>query len=341
MDELTTQSPAPEESPGQDTATPPPDLTVRPATPADAEEICGLLNAVDIAEVGHPETDLGTVETDLVHPEADLGRNSWLAFRCGQLVAYGLLWDDSGGERIDADHYVLPGHQDAGERLLAAIERRAVDRAAENGVTRAVVHLTLNSRPTLDRTTLTRRGWQAVRRYNVLTRPLSPAADTDPVPPPGLTLRTCESEADRRRAHALVEETFTAHHDHKPRGHEQWLADLGKGMDWSLVWIAALLGEGDVAVVLTRDDREAMAWIRNLGVRERFRGRGIAGHLLRHAFAVYAARGRATVGLGVDTENETGALSLYTSHGFAPHFAADTWEITLRVPEERYMTDRL
>ncbi|GGS08389.1 hypothetical protein GCM10010252_54360 [Streptomyces aureoverticillatus] len=316
-------------------ATEPPDLTVRPATPGDAEEICRLLNAVDIAEVGHPETDLGTVETDLVHPEADLGRNSWLAFRRGRLVAYGLLWDDSGGERIDADHYVLPGHQDAGERLLAAIERRAAERAAENGVTRAVVHLILNSRPTLHRTTLTLRGWRPVRRYNVLTRPLSPAADRAPAPPPGLTLRACESDADRRRAHALVEETFAAHHDHQPRGHEQWLADLGQGMDWSLVWIAALPDAGDVAVVLTRDDREAMAWIRNLGVREPFRRRDIAGHLLRHAFAVYAARGRATIGLGVDTENETGALRLYTSHGFAPHFAADTWEITLSVPEQR------
>ncbi|EPH45050.1 GNAT family N-acetyltransferase [Streptomyces aurantiacus] len=349
MDELTTESaerPAPSEptAPHEVTAppeaTPPPELTVRPATPADADEIFRLLNAVDIAEVGHPETDLSTVETDLVHPEADLGRNSWLAFRHGQLVAYGLLWDDSGGERIDADHYVLPGHQDAGERLLAAIERRAAERAAENGVTRAVVHLTLNSRPTLDRTTLARRGWHAVRRYNVLTRPLSPAADPAPAPPPGLTLRGCAPEADRRRAHALVEETFAAHHDHQRRGHEQWLADLGQGVDWSLVWIAALPDEGDVAVVLTRDDREAMAWIRNLGVRERFRGRGIAGHLLRHAFAVYAARGRDTIGLGVDTENETGALRLYTSHGFAPYFAADTWEIILPAPGKQEVPGR-
>nr|WP_051852915.1 GNAT family N-acetyltransferase [Streptomyces aureocirculatus] len=306
------------------------ELTVRAACPEDAAAICALLNAVDLVEIGRAETDLGSVQADLVHPEADLARNSWLAFHGGRIVAYGLLWDDSGAERIDADHYVLPGHQDAGERLLAAIERRAAERAGENGAARAVVHLTLNSRPTLDRTRLTARGWHTVRRYHVLTRPLAPETAPAPVPPPGLTLRSCEAETDRRRAHALVEETFATHHDHQPRGYRQWLDDLGPGMDWSLVWIAALEGAGDVAVVLTRDDRATMAWIRNLGVRAPARGRGIAGHLLRHACAVYAARGRDTVGLGVDTENATGALGLYTSHGFGLHYAADTWEVTLR-----------
>ena len=256
-------------------------------------------------------------------------RNSWLAFRGGELVAYGLLWDDSGAERIDVDHYVLPGHQDAGERLIDLMEARAAERAAENGVECAVVHLALNIRPTLDTGSLRQRGWQTVRRYNVLTRPLSPVADPVPLPPAGLTLRDCVDEADRRRAHELVEETFAEHYDHHPRCYRQWVDDLGAGMDWSLVWIASQEGSGDVAVMLSRDDRTAMGWIRNLGVLKQARGRGIASHLLRHAFGVYAARGRDTIGLGVDTTNATGALRLYLAHHMTLHFAADTWELTL------------
>lgn len=304
-------------------------FSVRPAIPEDAPAICALLNAVDVAEVGRPETDLGMVETDLLHPEADLVRNSWLAFRSGELVAYGLLWDDSGAERIDVDHYVLPGHQDAGEGVIELMEARAAERAAENGVERAVVHLGLNIRPTLDTACLRRRGWQTVRRYNVLTRSLSPAADPVPVPPTGLTLRDCVDEADRRRVHELVEETFAEHYDHLPRSYRQWLDDLGAGMDWSLVWIVSQKGSGDVAVMLSRDDRPAMGWIRNLGVLKQARGQGIAGHLLRHAFGVYAARGRDTIGLGVDTTNATGALRLYLAHRMTLHFAVDTWELTL------------
>lgn len=304
-------------------------FTVRPAVPGDAPAICALLNAVDVVEVGRPETDLGMVETDLVHPEADLEHNSWLAFHGSELVAYGLLWDDSGAERIDVDHYVLPGHQDTGEQLLERMEARAAERAGENGVERAVVHLSLNIRPTLDVDRLRRRGWQTVRRHNVLTRPLSEAADPAPELPAGLTLRDCVGEADRRRAHELVEETFAEHFDHHPRTYRQWLDDLGAGMDWSLVWIASHEDTGDVAVMLTRDDRTAMGWIGNLGVLKHARGRGIAGHLLRHAFAVYAARGRDTIGLGVDTTNATGALRLYLAHDMALHFAVDTWELTL------------
>ncbi|MET7619702.1 GNAT family N-acetyltransferase [Streptomyces sp. NPDC005408] len=305
-------------------------FTVRPATSEDAPAVCALLNAVDVLEIGRAETDLGSVETDLNHPDADLAQNSWLAFHDEELVAYGLLWDDSGAERIDIDHYVLPGHQDAGERLLELMQTRALRRAEGNGADRAVVHLHLNIRPTLDTALLTGRGWGTVRRYNVLTRPLSPPADPVPAPPPGLTLRDCSDEADRRRAHELIEETFAEHYDHQPRTYQQWLDDRGKGVDWSLVWIASLAGSGDVAVVLTRDDREPHGWIQYLGVRKQHRGSGIASHLLRHAFGVYADRGRDTIALGVDTGNATGALRLYEAHGMSLYFAVDTWEVTLR-----------
>ncbi len=206
-------------------------FTVRPATPDDAADICELLNAVDVAEVGRPETDLGSVETDRRHPEADLAHNSWLAFRGADLVAYGLLWDDSGAERIDIDHHVLPGYQAEAEHLLELMQTRAVERAGENGADRAVVHLHLAIGTTLDTSMLTRRGWRTVRRYNILTRPVSTGADSVPDLPPGLTLRDCTLEADRIQAHRLVEETFADHFDHQPRPYEKWLADLGAGVD--------------------------------------------------------------------------------------------------------------
>ncbi|MFI2208650.1 GNAT family N-acetyltransferase [Streptomyces sp. NPDC020141] len=304
-------------------------LTIRPAVLGDAAAICRLLNAVDEIEIGRAETDQRSVEADLSHPEADLPDNSWLALRDGEPVGYGLMWDDSGAERIDMDHYILPEHQDAGERLFELMEARAVRRAADNGAARAVVHLHLNTRPTVDLALLARRGWRTVRRYHVLTRPLDPAADPVPAPPEGLTLRDCRAEADRRIAHALVQETFADHFDHHERGYEQWLGDLGELVDWSLVWIASFEGKGDIAVMVTSNHRTAHAWVNNLGVREEARGRGVAGHLLRHAFGVYAGLGRDTLGLGVDTANETGALRLYEAHGMTQHFAADTWEITL------------
>ena len=96
--------------------------------------------------------------------------------------------------------------------------------------------------------------------------------------------------------------------------------------DRSLMWIASAEGEGDVAVLLTRDDKESMGCIGNIGVRKSARGRGLAGFLLRHAFGTYAARGRDTIGLAVDTpEREPGSASARGTRDDAP-LRIDTWE---------------
>ncbi|MEU3276078.1 GNAT family N-acetyltransferase [Streptomyces antibioticus] len=304
---------------------------LRPAGLADAPAVTALLNEIDVIEIGRPETDLHTVEADLKHPETDLDRDSWLAFDGDRLVAYGLLWDESGGERIDIDHYVLPDRQDTGLAVLKAMEDRALEKARENGAERAVVHLHLNVRPTLDTSLLGERGWSAVRRYHVLRRAVDAAADPTPEQPAGVRLRPCADETDRRRVHELYQASFADHFDFQPRAYEPWLHDLDAGkLDWSLVWIAETDDLGDVGFLMARDDREAMGWIRGIGVLRPARGRGLAGLLLRHAFAVFAARGRDVVGLGVDTSNATGAPRLYARHGMTVHYAVDTWEAVLR-----------
>ncbi|MEU6140594.1 GNAT family N-acetyltransferase [Streptomyces sp. NPDC047081] len=303
---------------------------LRPATLGDAPALTALLNEIDTIEIGRPETDLHTVEADLKNPEFDLGRDSWLAFEGDRLVAYGLLWDDSGDERIDVDLYVLPDQQAAAEHVVGALEARALEKARENGAERAVVHLHLNVRPTLDTGLIQARGWEVVRRYHVLRRPLDPASDSVPQVPAGVRVRACATEADRETVHALYQASFADHFDFQPRGYGQWLNDIdADGLDWSTVWIAGTGDLGDAGFLLARDDREAMGWIRSLGVLREARGRGLGGFLLRHAFAAFAARGRTEVGLGVDTANTTGAPRLYGRNGMTVHYAVDTWEITL------------
>lgn len=305
--------------------------TLRPVGLTDAAAVTDLLNDIDRIEIGRPETDLHTVEADLKRPDVALERDSWLAFDGDRLVAYGLMWDESGGERIDMDHYVLPDHQQAGELLLDAMQVRALEKARENGAARAVVHLHLNTEPTLDTELIEKRGWYVVRRYHVLRRPLDAAADLAPEIPPGVRLRPCADEADRARVHALYQSSFAQHFDFQPRTYTQWLQDVdADALDWSLVWIAGTEELGDAGFLLARDDREAMGWIRSIGVLREARGLGLGGLLLRNAFAAFAARGRDTVGLGVDTANATGAPALYARHGMTVHFAVDTWEAVLR-----------
>ncbi|MPY63886.1 GNAT family N-acetyltransferase [Streptomyces spongiae] len=311
----------------------PPGLTVRPATLDDAEAVRVLLNEVDLAEIGRADTGLAEVQADLKHPQVDLERDSWLMFEGERLVAYGLVWDDSGGERIDMDHYTLPGRTQGALHLFDLMETRAAERAGGNGAERAVVHMHLNIGPTMDLDALRGRGWRAVRRYNVMERSLDREADASPSPPDGVTLRSCLAEPDRRRAHALLQQSMVDHFDFQPRTYEQWLDDIdGGSADWSLVWIAHVDGLGDAGLLRSHNDRASMAWVGNLAVLSEARGKGLGSHLLRHAFGHYAALGRDRIGLGVDTDNSSGALALYERHGMTLDYAVDTWELTLPVP---------
>ncbi|GGQ65824.1 GNAT family N-acetyltransferase [Kitasatospora griseola] len=304
-------------------------MTVRPAVVEDAEAVWVLLNQVDEIEVGRAFTDLAEVEEDLGHVSVDLERDSWLLHDAdGRLVGYGLVRDRSAGERINLDQYLLPGHTAAGLQLFELMEARAAELARRNGAERAVLHLMLTARPTIDTEALAGRGWQRMRRHHVLNRDVDPKTDPFPEAPAGLRLRACASEDDRRTVHRLIHETFADHFDFQPRSYEKWCADTGAdSADWSVVWIAELDGHGDVAVLRTRDDRSDMPWASHIGVSSELRGRGLGGYLLRYFFAFYADRGRTRVGLGVDTGNATGAPALYRNNGMVLDFAVDTWEL--------------
>ncbi|MFD8154364.1 GNAT family N-acetyltransferase [Streptomyces sp. NPDC059720] len=306
-------------------------LTLRPATLEDAAEICDLINKIDVIETGAPDTEPAEVVRDMTlsgtRPETD----TWLSYDTdGTLVGYALVCDSHGTGRIDADHYSLPEHQDAGAALLDLMASRAVAIARTNGRDEAVCHLYLRERPTLDPALLRERNWRPVRRYSLLSRAV--AADTTSPPPaePGLSVRPCASEEDLRLAHDLIEQAFTHHFAHHPVTFEQWCEGLATptgDVDPSLVWLAHVDGTGPVGALAAHDNRKAMGWVRQLGVTEGARGRGVGAYLLRTAFAAFAQRGRDTVGLGVDTENTTGALALYEKAGMTPHQAVVTWQL--------------
>jgi mycothiol synthase len=67
-------------------------------------------------------------------------------------------------------------------------------------------------------------------------------------------------------------------------------------------------------------------WIGTLCVRRSWRRRGLALALLRHSFADFKRRGATRVALGVDTENETGAVGLYERAGMRPVRRNDMYE---------------
>mgnify|MGYP000629649514 CR=1 FL=1 len=79
--------------------------------------------------------------------------------------------------------------------------------------------------------------------------------------------------------------------------------------------------DGEPAGLLLSSDGRADVnggWVDKLGVLEKYRGLGLGKLLLRWGIAHAADKGYQSIGLGVDTGNESGALQLYENQGFRP-----------------------
>ena len=73
-----------------------------------------------------------------------------------------------------------------------------------------------------------------------------------------------------------------------------------------------------------------MGWVEILGVRKPWRRKGLGQALLQHAFGAYYERGMRKVGLGVDSQNLSGATRLYRKVGMHVHRRHVMYEIELR-----------
>jgi mycothiol synthase len=104
-----------------------------------------------------------------------------------------------------------------------------------------------------------------------------------------------------------------------------------RGFDPSL-WLLAWDGEELAGFVLAFPERAGepgLGWVHSLAVRAPWRRRGLGEALLRAAISELHARGFRRVGLGVDAENESGALRLYERVGMTIARQSNNWVLDL------------
>jgi ribosomal protein S18 acetylase RimI-like enzyme len=88
------------------------------------------------------------------------------------------------------------------------------------------------------------------------------------------------------------------------------------------IWFVARNADEVVGVLRGDPKRWSCGWVGMIGVREPWRRRGVGKALLLQAFQAFYDRGERCVGLGVDTQNPTGATRLYEQLGM--RVAAET-----------------
>ncbi len=302
------------------------DIAVRAPQRADLSAVVDLINAASLAEGGAPDMTPALVLADWEGPNFDLAADAWLALDArGSVLGYETLFYTPGAAYAEIDGYVHPAHKGRGigTRLLRLAEARA---RALAGAAPPALHANIEATNQAAQALFAAEGYRPVRhfwRMEILFEQ-PPAA---PAWPAGMAVRAFVPGRDERVTHAAIQEAFQDHWGFQPTPFDEWRqAQIGRADFDPALWFLAFDREELAGVVLGFARTDELGWVRNLGVRRPWRGRGVGMALLRQAFGAFYARGIRMAGLGVDAQNLSGATRLYERAGMRVAERYDTLE---------------
>jgi ribosomal protein S18 acetylase RimI-like enzyme len=265
----------------------------------------------------------------------DPSTDAWMARdAAGQLVGYA---HEGAGDPDDANasFFIHPhsGSAALGASLCRLAETRARARLREapgheaSWLTYWVAATNMPSHQALEA-----EGYAPVRHIWGMELTLGNEPPQAPTWPEGITVRPCATEDDLRLAHATVTEAFQDHWGYVAHTFEEYSQSMIQiaGFDPSLWYLAVETASDAVVGTALCEVLPDRGWINDLGSVRRWRARGIGEALLRHAFREFHARGLRLVGLGVDSESQTGATRLYERVGMRIERQYDIYRKALR-----------
>jgi mycothiol synthase len=304
-------------------------MTLRTYRPGDASRISHLANKVFEADGVPWRTDPAEQENwlSMANEKFDAARDAFLVEVDGTLVAVAdSEWVDTtdGLREIRMGAQVDPAwrRRGIGSWMQHMLEEHAVELAARYPTERPVVLGSWASDSETDRIALIKRfGFEPVRYFFEMARPtLDDIAE--PMLPEGLEIRTVGTDQLKQLWDADVE-AFLDHwggFDGSDERFEQWKKD--PKFDPSLFVVAWDGDEIAGGVINQINEAENTAfnrkrgWLMSVFVRRRWRRRGLGRAVVLRSLQVFRDLGMTSAGLGVDADNPTGALGLYTGTGF-------------------------
>lgn len=298
--------------------------------PALAQHLAAV-EAVDHTGEHYSEADLAE---EFANPDFTLGKDVVGAFDDADLVGYFTVYPRSSAgthQKVSLEGSVRPDRRGCGigTRLVAAMVARADEVHAEQRpdlpATYSVTGLSDNvaQERLLADVGLTPERWSFVMRIELGEVPAPPEA---PASLEGLTLRRYQ-DSDAAAMLAAHNAAFLDHPNSAPWTEvmwRQWVTDsrnFRPGLSFVVhepgtpERILAYLQSSEYDAYFQATGRRE-AFVAKVGTVREFRGRGIAGVLLRHALAAYQEAGFDEASLDVDSENPTGALEIYRKAGF-------------------------
>ncbi|MFF3439532.1 GNAT family N-acetyltransferase [Streptosporangium sp. NPDC002721] len=300
-----------------------------PLTEDDVGAWAELLAAIDeVDQVGGRQTPDDLAE-DLANPLLDPVEGTLGAWESGRLVAYGMTMSRAAAEpvhRMSLWGGVRPGHRRrglGGHLLEWAIANTPVLHERRFSGHPLELHVEVDSRNEGLLALVTGAGMKPVRWFYGMTLDLGGELP-EVSPPEGVEIVTYRDDLEDA-AREVRNRSFADHWGSVQHTPESWRSNIvGVRVFRPEGSFVALDASGEsVGVLLTHyfeADTEATgvreAWIQIIGTSREWRGRGVASALLAHALGEFRAQGYDTAGLGVDADNPTGALGIYTRAGF-------------------------
>jgi mycothiol synthase len=296
-------------------------MSARPITSEDFPAVAAFLAEDETKHFGRPSR-LGVTDVTAWLSGPELSSDSWLIEESDGVIALGWVekHHDS-GLAVGAVH-----HRHRGRGLGSELVDRSEERLSELGVAR--IHNVILAPDAAAPQLLSARGYHEVRRFWEMTIELD-EDPPEPVLPEGLRLASF-SEDLAQAFHAVLEEAFAEHWGYEPEPFEKWWQrQLTRPDHDPTLWFLVLDREEVAAATRNDPERSGGGWIGAIGVRPAWRGRGLAKALLLESFREFHRRGQRRVGLGVDSENATGATKLYENVGMVVDTEQVVWEKVL------------
>jgi ribosomal protein S18 acetylase RimI-like enzyme len=316
---------------------------------ADVPALHALLVRHERTARGGSGASLEDVAADVAGTGAASRRHQLLRDAAGNVRGWATAWDRAAGRVIVSvvvDPQVEPADADrAGLALYAFVADEAARLARERGLDSTQLDAGAFSGDERQHRLLVGAGYQHVRTWWQMSRPVRPAEGEPgafPAPKEGVVVRLVEqevpgarpSERDLRAVHDVLEESFTDHFNYHEESFDEFVERQRQtsGHRWDHWWLAEMVDGGRtrpagalVGEVSPGGDGPDGSYVSYLGVLRSARGRGVAKSLLHAIITDAAERGRDRVGLEVDADSPTGADGLYRSMGFSTAYLTESW----------------
>jgi mycothiol synthase len=284
--------------------------TARPLTPSDARAVFEVMAAQEVHDLGTVEVEEADIVGDWQRPSFEVSASTVGVFDGDRLVAYAEVGGDGRG-----DAAVHPDHR--GRGIGTALATWTQELARERGAPVFGMSVPEGSPADLLLESL---GYFVRWSSWVLELPEGKQIAAQPLPQ-RYSIRTAESEADRRAVWTVIEDAFLEWSERDRRSFEDFTATTVRrpGFEpWNLRIVVDADGAavGACFLVLSEDS----GYVDQVAVRKDRRGLGLARALLADAFANARAHGATRCDLS--TDSRTGALGLYERVGMV---VTSTW----------------